>query len=490
MKSSRLLAAVAVTALAALAPSVAQAASFQFGSGKFPDITMDQAGVAHVVWDENVSGGDDPLHYCRLPRGASACQGDQVLHPPGEAIGRASYVFAPSPGRIVIVTDRAGTDDVLAYESADGGVSFGPVHQIGDFSFDQNAVFGPGNAITASSQGAVQTMPLSGPPATTHADLDPGFFAPTFGSVAVSGSDIVHVAADGDNSSFNRYTGGDPNAAGSWTPASKMGPANDTRMAGGPKGIVLFERLGTPGEFRMVARKFDGSGFGDAVTVSETGDPIESDIYADPASGLFFATWVDNRTPNELRYATSPDGVSWSAPIALLQENDLDTFHLQIAGSPDGKGFVVADQNATPNSKLRAVPLEKLPTAGTGGSSSGVNGGAGEAPVASVTVAGQTITLLAPRRCVKSGTKIRLRVTHKQKVKLSPRRRVKIKTVVFNLDRKKKTDKKAAFRKDFSTKGFKAASKHRVGARITLRPVKGRSKFKAATLKGGFKICP
>lgn len=492
---SRLLTLVLALAIAAIVPAAASAATpFEFGVGAHPDMAVDTAGVAHVVWDESSgsSATPDPLHYCRLLPGASACSGEQVLHPPLDAIGRSSYVFAPSAGRVVIATYRCcGTGEgVWAYQSTDGGQSFDAGHQLGTLDFEQNAAFGPGDAITGGSRTAVQEMPLAGAPATTEADLDAGFSVPTDGSVAPFGASLVHVATDGDHASFNRLTGSDPNDAGSWTAATQLGPAEDPRLAAGPAGTLLLLGVGQPGSTRLVVRKYDGAGFGAPVTISETGDPIFPDLYAEPQTGTFYATWIDNRTPNQLKFASSKDGVTWSQQHVLITGDEPDNaFNLQIAAGPNGKGFVVYDRNGD-NGKLAAVPFDANASSSSGGGSSGVNGGAGETPVQHVTVGGQVITLLAPKRCVKPGTRIRLRVTHRQKVRLSPKRRVKIVYVIFNLDKVKKKDAKAAFRKDFSTNGFKASSRHKVGAKIKLRPVKGHAKIPLKTLRGSFRICP
>ena len=68
---------------------------------------------------------------------------------------------------------------------------------------------------------------------------------------------------------------------------------------------------------------------------------------------------------------------------------------------------------------------------------------------------------------------------------------MKIKQVVFALDKKKHTDKKAAFKATFPTrgKGFAKGSKHNVEADVQLRPVSGKGKVKKAKLKGKFTIC-
>jgi hypothetical protein len=48
--------------------------SISVGSGTHPDVWVDEAGTSHVVWnEEGPADGSDVLHYCRIPRGASAC---------------------------------------------------------------------------------------------------------------------------------------------------------------------------------------------------------------------------------------------------------------------------------------------------------------------------------------------------------------------------------------------------------------------------------
>ena len=66
---------------------------------------------------------------------------------------------------------------------------------------------------------------------------------------------------------------------------------------------------------------------------------------------------------------------------------------------------------------------------------------------------------------------------------------MKIVYVIFSVDKKKKTDKKAAFKATFKTKGFKAPSKHKLRARVRLKPVKGKGKAKTKVLKGTLEIC-
>jgi hypothetical protein len=235
-----------------------------------------------------------------------------------------------------------------------------------------------------------------------------------------------------------------------------------------------------------VARKFDGTTFGPPVNVTEKGDPIFADLYADPVSGTFHALWTDNGdSPNELRWAHSADGLTWSAPQTVLSGTEADdAFNLRVAAGPDGKGLAVWDQNGD-SGQVRAIPL--IPATGGG---DGTDGSASN-PSDTVTVGGgdQEVTLFAPAKCVNPGVKITLRVTSKTKHKLAPKKHVKIVYVIFSVDTKKKKDKKAAFKATFSTAKFKAPSKHKLRARVRLKPAKGKGKPTTKTLKGSLKIC-
>lgn len=242
---------------------------------------------------------------------------------------------------------------------------------------------------------------------------------------------------------------------------------------------------GEPGATTLEARKFDGTSFGTPVKVSETGDPIFFDLWAQPSTGEFHAFWTANASsPNELRWAHSKDGVIWSKPQTVLAADEVDNaFNLQVSAAPDEQGFAVWDQNQS-NGQIRMVPL----TPGTSGGGDGTDGSASN-PADTVTVGGQELTLLTPAACVNPGVKIALRVTSKIKHLLSPNKRVKIVHVDFFFDKKHKRDKKAAFKAFFKTKGLKAPSTHKLKAKVLLKPVVGKGKKKTKTLKGTLKIC-
>ena len=469
----------AVTALAAslvLAPAASGAARpVDIGNGSFPDVAVDPQGSTHIVWDEheNLPTGDT-IGYCRDPQPDGRCAIKTTIDAPAEAIGRSTYVFAPSPDRIIIVTHRCCSPDAtLAYVSTTGGNSFSDAVTIGNLDAEDGVLGADDAFYGVDTGGRVQRMPLSGPQVTSQAILNAGFPVPTGSSIAfLSGGRPIKASADGDNTSVSSYKGtGDVNDAANWDgPTPITPPGSDPHLASSAGATMMIHRVGSPGELHAV--KLDGTA---PVTTLSTQDPIQADLTAN-AGDRFTAAWVENGVaPNEVRIASSTDGTNWGKVQTILRANEVDDlFHTQVAIGPDGKGYAVFDANNR-TGNITALPLEPL--------------GAND-PVQTSTVADQELSFFAPNACVQPPERVTLRVTSKRKRKLSPRRRVKIASVVFSVDRTKRTDKKAAFKQAFSTASFPRGSVHQVRAVVTLRPVvKGAFKNKKKTLKGRFNVC-
>jgi hypothetical protein len=474
------------------------AQSFAVGTGEFPDIAVDTAGTAHVVWNEDSGSAStsDTVHYCQVPRGATDCTSEQTFTPPLDTTGRTTYVFVPSAGRVVIESYRCCAAETVTgnylLESTDGGQTFSAPRRIGNIDHQQGAAFGPGDAVSGAradaSVEAYQRLPLSGAAAASTANLDSGIGIPTHAAVGIfGGTTPVQVFSDGDKTTFLRNTGGDPNSGSNWTgPTTLTPPGDEPLVASGPAGLVLLYKIGEPGARVLAARKFDGATFGAPVNVSEIGDPIQAGLSAEPSAGAFQALWVDNNaSPNEMHWSSSPDGTTWSQPQTIVTGDEADAAaHLRVAAAPDGEGFGVWDALGS-GTAIRVVPLKK----GTPGSGDDGNDGSASNPADAVVVGDKEVTLLTPAKCVNPGVKITLRVTSKTKKKLSPKKRVKIVNVVFSLDKKKKKDKKAAFKATFKTAGLATGSVHKLRAKVLLKPVLGKGKKKTKTLKGKLTIC-
>jgi hypothetical protein len=477
---NKLSAALAAAALClALAPSAGAATAFTIGTGQFPDVFVDSEGSAHIVWEEHNGGasGDD-IGYCQIPLGNDRCApGRQtILDSVAEGIGRSTYVFAPTPDRVIIVSHRCCTPDAtIAYVSNNGGASFADGGTIGNLDAEDGKLGADDAFYGVDTGGRVQRMPLAGPQQTGQAMLPAGFSVPTGSSIAFfPGGRPVKVSADGDNTTLASYKGaGDVNDAANWDGPTPITPAGrEPHLASSASATAMIHRVGSPGS-ELHAVRLDGTA---PVATLSTRDPIEADLTATPG-GRFTAAWIENGVnPNEVRIASSTDGSNWSKAVPILRGATPDeVFHTQVSTREDGKGFVVFDGNDR-QGNITVAPLEPLADA--------------EEATQTTTVGDQEISFFGPTVCVQPPEKVTLRVTSKRKKKLSPNRRVKIASVVFSVDKTKKTDRKAAFKQAFSTANFPRGTFHQVRAVVTLKPVKkGAFKNKKKTLKGRFNVC-
>src|SRR3954447_21282936 len=138
-----------------------------------PNVAVDDLGTGHFAWDvDQPYPKTDTTVYCRVPRGASACQATQRfdIAPGLEAFGNP-VVLTPGPGQVILLVHRCcGTGQGnYAVISTDGGNTFAPPHLIsGDQIEIADAVYGPGTGAVSlvdnvvSSGTHYQAAPLDG----------------------------------------------------------------------------------------------------------------------------------------------------------------------------------------------------------------------------------------------------------------------------------------------------------------------------------------
>jgi hypothetical protein len=206
----------------------APAAIFDLNSdpqAEMPDIAVDDSGTAHVAW--NVSAGipaDDLLVYCRVPRGAKACDVSHTISLPGTDFDGPQVVLTRS-GAVVLTSGRCcfPAAPVFAVTSGDDGQSFGPPVTIADEfagGSDWEAVLGPGDFSLALSGGnsgpnfaAIwRAASLDGSSIDQKAELAPfpkayftstGFPDPTNPIVAYTDLDDVYMRRWGGSGNYN-----------------------------------------------------------------------------------------------------------------------------------------------------------------------------------------------------------------------------------------------------------------------------------------------
>ena len=139
------------------------------GLGRHPDLVVDAAGTAHIVWNEDGGETEDKLRYCRLKRGSKNCDNPsstQSLYPvqpytpaagprynvdtAGPAVAAVGSDLALITYRYPIVTqkpDGASSDSTYMWVSDNGGQSMTGPALVGNLEPSGGVTaFGPADA--------------------------------------------------------------------------------------------------------------------------------------------------------------------------------------------------------------------------------------------------------------------------------------------------------------------------------------------------------
>jgi hypothetical protein len=355
VRSPALAIACLVAGLVLAAP--AGAAPLTIGTGHKPGVAVDAAGTAYVAW-YGPESDTTSLNFCRLPRGAGACDVRTTIAAPGTTLSRP---FVTVDGATVrVVSYRYGLtgarfDEIWQFTSADGGATFDAGHPVGIAPFDE-AVRGPGDTLSvatnAESTGlAVQNVPLDGSTAgASEAILSADH--PYNGTVGLAApGTLVAVFADGSGNAQVRTSAGAFNDAASWTPPVDIGYADYPRLAGGPSGLFLLS--GTQ-DNALVVRKWNGTTFGAGVKIADVADDAQAHLTQDPAGRLHAVYSRGTAAGVELDYATSDDGTRWQSGAIVAGANQ-GIGSLRAAVAPDHLGVAAWETPTGTSSEVRVV---------------------------------------------------------------------------------------------------------------------------------------
>ena len=350
-----LAAALAATLLAAPA-----AHGLTIGTGRFasPNLAVDAAGTAYIAWNGQENALNvAPLHFCRLRRAATACDGGVTtsIVTPGNALDRPFVVV--SGARVVVVQSRYGGDvpgfsATFRFTSGDGGVSFGPGEVVGNVPFYET-VPGPGDTLSgvpsAFSQGMTfQNVVLAGasPVAMDGTTLVPRALLSTthvyYSSVGLidAATPLAVFATAASQAQFRRYLGtGSLNDAASWSPPVDLGYADYSKLAGGPTGLFLLAGAAEGGN--IYVRKFNGTAFGAPVPLG-TGNDATQHLFQDAGGRLHAVFERGDAAGRHLIHSVSDDGANWRSGTAVTTTSPSDGFGgLRVATAPDHIGLAV-----------------------------------------------------------------------------------------------------------------------------------------------------
>lgn len=352
-----------------------------------PALVVTPDGTGHVFWRRGVASGGDEIVYCRLPRGASACQKTQTFKPDDRESFHAPAVFyVPDERRITVVVGRCCNENAWTWSSTDGGETWSDPVNIGTLASDQ-ATLGPGPGAvmgfapspTGSGPVNVQVASLSGPKETRAVKLsDPAGDIPYSRSIAFVDSTTPLVTWDDLTNTFFRVF--DPTKGSDYFDADNYGPIgsipglDESTTVSGPGGTVIVGREGQPGKRRLTARRFDPASrtFGPPQAVDDgNGDPIFSHAFEDPAGGIHLAYIRNGEVKGEedsVMWVYSPDGgATWRPPVSVGPQGG---YNLRVGAAGDHGGWVLTDNNS--GGPIRAFELAAGgPPAGGAGSDGG-----------------------------------------------------------------------------------------------------------------------
>jgi hypothetical protein len=341
-----------------IAPAAASAAAFPIGSGNTPGVAVDGAGTAYIAYNGVETGS--PPHFCRLPRGATACDVALTL-PIGPNSDTLSRPYVRVAGtRVDVVVHRNGPNSITQYTSSDGGVTFPTSRVAGTHVPFVEMASGPGDTLSVVTNadgrgGLFHNLALSGTQSTTFATLFGGTH-PYNGTVGlIDATTPLAIFATGSSlGAFRRYSGaGDLNNDANWTAPVDIGFVDYPRLASGPSGLFL---LAGDENFGLFVRRWDGGTFGPRVPVTASGDHSETHLYQDAAGRLHAVYPRGDADGFHVEHAVSDNGVDWQTGSVSVQTDD-EPASMRVATAPDHVGVVAWSSRAAGTTQIRVAAI-------------------------------------------------------------------------------------------------------------------------------------
>lgn len=365
------------------------------GPGEAPSAVVDAAGTAHVVW-RPAGGGAPTTEYCRLPRGASACDVRLAIHTVTADLtqeGHPRIVRRATDGALLIVDGRvqyAESDPVTnLVASGDGGATWSPPRLVGrGMPQPTGATLTPdGQAIDlqrdASGSFSLQRLPLSGGVETRLIELSSRFYQGGSLMYLPDGRPLA-VLHSCCGSAIRTFTGGDLYAQAAWSPAVPAPlPGKGTAVAGGgPAGLFVLsaeERFGAALRLRRLSSRTLRPGA--PVTLRRFTNVPEKPAFAQDARGRLHLAWREIGTDVRRRcrptghclayrtgrYVTRRVGrkrrkvrvlvFSRTRTLEKRPYQNADVADLELAVGPTGRGVVTyLDRRRDDHVVVRALP--------------------------------------------------------------------------------------------------------------------------------------
>ncbi len=374
-------------------------------TGADPDVLVDEAGTAHIVWNEGRGDDADAAVYCRLLRGATACETTTTLtwdktYGQGDGpqfntdnggprivrVGDQLVVFSKRYPTIGAKPDGASSSTLVAWSSNDGGTTWsGNAVIVGKNDLGQLAVLGAeGGTPTIVNLGydpfcgmcatAVKSGQYSSAAAVLNTDSNSNYNA----TLVRDGNGLVGAFSNLAPSIWlRRYNGGTVTDPASWSVSGPL-PGDEPELASGPGGLFMMSRPGYSGPYQVtsLASQPDNSvAVGNTQTISADEGAQFGRIAEDP-SGRLLAAWAQQGTGVVLKTSTAGEGGFGKAQT--LADGDLNG-QIELDATADGGGFAVFNHTGFVNEpgQIQAVGFGRSTPTGSLGIAN-VPGGGGD----------------------------------------------------------------------------------------------------------------
>ncbi len=376
-------------------------------TGQNPDVLVDEAGTAHIVWNEDRGDDADAEIYCRLPRGATACETTTTLtwDKTYEAGDGPQYNTDQDGPRIVRVGDQlvvlsyryptnsdkpdgGSSETEIAWSSSDGGSTWSQALIVGKLSLGQVAVLGAegqtpsivnlGNdPFCGTCVSAIKSGQYSGATGVLNTNGDSNYNA----TLVRDGDALVGAFSDLAPSIYiRRFNGGSVTDPSSWSVTGPI-PGDEPDLSSGPGGLFMLSRTGYFGKFQvtsLASQADNGVAVGDTKTISPDDGAHYARLAEDP-SGRLFAAWQQEDTGVVLKTSTSGVG-GFGTAQTLIDGNS--NGQLELDATNDGGGFAVFNhtgQLTDPGQIVavgfgRSAPTEQVGLGGLPGGGGDVEG--------------------------------------------------------------------------------------------------------------------